>query len=413
VSAAARTPAPQAPGTDVGGTDALAPGNWLGVLGGGQLGRMFCHAAQSLGYRVCVLDPVEGGPAGAVADRQIVADYDDPAALDQMANLCAAVTTEFENVPARSLERLARVVPVRPRAEAVAIAQDRIREKRFVASCGVDVAPHAAIAAGGPLPTLEPALFPGILKTARLGYDGKGQIAVPASAGLRDAWQRLGSVDCVLEARLALRRELSVIVARGVDGATAAFPVNENEHRGGILARTRMPAPIGAEQAERARAIAVRVADGLQYVGVLCVELFELQDGRILVNEIAPRPHNSGHATIDACVSSQFEQQARTLAGMPLGDPRALAPAVMLNLLGDLWFDAAGRRRDPAFERILAVAGACLHLYGKSDPRPGRKMGHVTIVAETMESACRNADRVAAILGLDLPPAAQPAGGGA
>jgi 5-(carboxyamino)imidazole ribonucleotide synthase len=384
-----------------GAARALAPGTWLGVLGGGQLGRMFTHAAQSLGYRVCVLDPVPEGPAGSVADRHLVAAYDDPVALDQLALLCAAVTTEFENVPARSLERLSLTRAVRPRAEAVAIAQDRLREKAFLRSCGVEIAPHAPIADAAAARAPDATLFPAILKTARLGYDGKGQAAVAGPAQLAAAWQGLGALPCVLEQRLALRRELSVIVARGHDGASVTFPVCENEHRGGILARTWLPARIDAAAAQSARAIAVRVADGLDYVGVLCVELFELDDGRLLVNEIAPRPHNSGHATIEACASSQFDQQARALSGLPLGEPRLLSPAVMLNLLGELWFDARGEQREPAWNRVLAVPGACLHLYGKTEPRAGRKMGHVTVLAPSIAEAGERAAAVARILGLE------------
>ena len=381
----------------------ISPGNWLGVLGGGQLGRMFTHAAQSLGYRVCVLDPSADGPAGMVADRQIVAAYDHVPALNELGRLCAAITTEFENVPAASLEHLAWERPVRPAAAAVSVAQDRLREKAFVTACGVPVAPHAAVASAADLADVDPALFPGILKTARLGYDGKGQAAVSGAEGLAAAWQQLGAVPCVLEKRLPLRRELSVIIARGHDGATAAFPVSENEHRDGILAVSLLPARITEGQAERARAIAGAIASRLDYVGVLCVELFELDDGELLVNELAPRPHNSGHATIDACVASQFEQQVRALAGLPLGDCRLLAPAVMLNLLGDLWFDSAGREREPAFEQVLAVPGACLHLYGKSQARPGRKMGHVTVVGRELDEAMQRAAAVAGILGTVLP----------
>jgi len=364
---------------------------------------MFCLAAQSMGYRVCVLDPTGGGPAGSVAERQIVAAYDDPAALAQLGGLCAAVTTEFENVPAQSLAQLRRHCPVRPHAEAVAVAQDRIAEKRFLRSCGVDVGPHAVISATVDLHALDATLFPGIMKTARLGYDGKGQVDVGDPAGLNAAWQQLQAVDCVFEQRLPLRRELSIIVSRGCDGSTVVFPPSENEHRNGILAVAILPARIDTAQAERARAIAIRIADGLEYVGVLCVEMFELADGRLLVNEIAPRPHNSGHATIDACVSSQFDQQARALACMPLGEFRMLAPSVMLNLLGDLWFRSDGRQREPAFDRVLAVPGACLHLYGKSEARPGRKMGHVTVVGKSIEGALEGAGRVAAALHLDPP----------
>ncbi|SPE20055.1 N5-carboxyaminoimidazole ribonucleotide synthase [Burkholderiales bacterium] len=389
--------------TDHDAEGAIAPGSWLGVLGGGQLGRMFCMAAQSMGYRVCVLDPAADGPAGAVAERQIVAAYDDSAALEELGRCCAAVTTEFENVPARSLELLARYCPVRPSAAAVTVAQDRIAEKGFVRSCGVEVVPHAALTAATDPQSLDAALFPAILKTARLGYDGKGQVDVDERAALGAAWAQLQSVECVLERRLALRRELSVIVARGSDGAKAYFPVSENEHRDGILACSVVPARIDTVQTERACAIAARIADGLAYVGVLCVELFELADGQLLVNEIAPRPHNSGHATIEACVSSQFEQQVRALARMPLGDSRLLTPAVMLNLLGDLWVGRDGQVCSPAFDRVLAVPGACLHLYGKSEARRGRKMGHVTVVGESMGLACQRAASVANILHLELP----------
>ena len=389
------------------------------MMGGGQLGRMFCHAAQALGYRVCVLDPGAGGPAGAVADRQLVAGYDDATALAELGQLCAAVTTEFENVPAASLEALARHRPVRPAAAAVAVAQDRLREKTFVRSCGVAVAPHAPVTTVAELATVDPGLFPGILKTARLGYDGKGQSAVADAGALAAAWDELGRVACVLEKRLDLRRELSVLVARGADGATATFPVNENEHRHGILAATVLPARITAAQAERARFIAATIAARLDYVGVLCVEMFELDDGTLLVNEMAPRPHNSGHATIEACVTSQFGQQVRALAGLPLGDTRLQSPAVMLNLLGDLWFDSAGRERPPAFVQALAVPGACLHLYGKTEARPGRKMGHLTVLGETLAIAMARAAAVAGALGLPLPavldgvvPEALPGNGG-
>lgn len=384
------------------GEAALPPGSWLGVLGGGQLGRMFCMAAQSMGYRVCVLDPAADAPAGAVAEQHIIAAYEDAAALDELGARCAAVTTEFENIPAASLQRLARRCRVRPAADAVAVAQDRIAEKRFFRSCGVEVVEHAAVRSDTDVTTLDPALVPGILKTARLGYDGKGQVDVAERSSLIAAWQQLRSVECVLEQRVALRRELSVIVARGTDGAKAYFAPIENEHRGGILAVSTIPAPLEPAQAERARSIAARIADALQYVGVLCVELFELADGRLLVNEIAPRPHNSGHATIEACASSQFVQQVRTLSAMPLGDPTLLAPAVMLNLLGELWI-AGGASHAPAFEQVLAIPGACLHLYGKAEARAGRKMGHVTVLGGTLQQAHERACRVAEVLHLQKP----------
>ena len=379
------------------------PGSWLGVLGGGQLGRMFCMAAQAMGYRVCVLDPMPDGPAGSVADRQIVAAYDDPQAIDALASLCAAVTTEFENVPAQSLERLAQRCIVRPAASAVSVAQDRIVEKAFLRSCGVPVGAFAAIATAAEGAAVAPELFPAICKTARLGYDGKGQIAVAAPQDLPQAWRALGGVPCVVEQRIDLRRELSVVLARGHDGAVAVFAVHENEHRGGILAVSIAPARIPAETADRAREIATQIAEGLQYTGVLCVELFERTDGTLLVNEIAPRPHNSGHATIDACINSQFDQQVRSLAGLPLGDPTAMRPSVMCNLLGDVWFGPDGAPRTPPFDAVLAIPGARLHLYGKTEARPGRKMGHVTVLGASVDEALARARLVAAILGLEEP----------
>jgi 5-(carboxyamino)imidazole ribonucleotide synthase len=374
---------------------------------------MFCHAAQAMGYRVCVLDPVADGPAGAVAERQIPCSYEDAAGLDALAAQCAAITTEFENVPAGSLQRLEQTRVVRPAGAAVAIAQDRVAEKRFLQSCGVGVAPFAPISSAADCAGAVEALFPGILKTSRLGYDGKGQVPVADRPALAAAWQALGCVPCILEARLALACEISVIVARGIDGHSVAFPPSENEHRQGILAIALSPARVDGALAARARADALRIADGLAYVGVLCVEMFVLADGHLLANEIAPRPHNSGHATIDSCSASQFEQQVRTLAGMPLAQVELLRPSVMLNLLGELWFDGALRPREPDFARVLAVPGARLHLYGKAQARPGRKMGHVTVLGSDTPQACARAREVAQILGIALHPSAVLAGGAA
>ena len=380
----------------------IAPGSWLGLLGGGQLGRMFCMAAQSLGYKVCVLDPGRDSPAGAVADDHLCADYLDQAALAELARRCRAATTEFENVPAAALAFLAQHCAVSPEAASVAIAQDRISEKRFLAASGIAVAPHAVITEASDLDRLDARLLPGILKSARLGYDGKGQARVATLGEARAAWQAMGSVPCVLEQRLALKLEVSIVVARTRSGATTTFPVCENEHRGGILAASIVPARIDATLAQRAREAAIAVAAAMNYVGVLCVEFFVLDDGRLLANEIAPRPHNSGHYTIDACVSSQFDEQARVLAGQPLGDTTLLAPAVMLNILGDVWFDGE-RMREPDWSSVLAVPGAKLHLYGKSEARRGRKMGHVTCVAATLAEALGRAAEVARVLGITPP----------
>jgi 5-(carboxyamino)imidazole ribonucleotide synthase len=381
----------------------IPPGQWLGLLGGGQLGRMFCMAAQSLGYKVLVLEPDADSPAGAVADAHLCAGYTDATALAEMARRCRAVTTEFENVPAQALAALAHSCAVSPSADSVAIAQDRMREKAFLAGAGVAVGPHEAIVDDADLARLDAALFPGILKSARLGYDGKGQARVADVAQARSAWQAMGNVPCVLEQRLDLALEVSVVVARGRNGAADTFPVAENEHRDGILAVSTVPARIDAALAQRAREAALAVAAAMDYVGVLCVEFFVLRDGRLLANEIAPRPHNSGHYTIDACVGSQFEAQARILAGQPLGETRLLAPAVMLNVLGDVWFDG-GAPREPDWTAVLAVPGAKLHLYGKREARAGRKMGHVTCVAPTPDEARARAAAVARVLGI-APPA--------
>jgi 5-(carboxyamino)imidazole ribonucleotide synthase len=388
----------------------LVPGAWLGLLGGGQLGRMFAHAAQRLGYRVLVLAPDSDNPAGRVADEFLCADYTDPAALAELARRVGAVTTEFENVPAPALEFLAQRVPVRPGAAALAIAQDRLKEKRFFTGCGIRVAPHAAIASEADIDAFDAGLLPGILKTMRLGYDGKGQIRVATRAHVGAAFRQLNGVPCVLEQQLALACELSVLVARTTDGSMVSYPPTENEHRGGILAVSLLPARIDEGIATAARGAAIAVAEGMSYTGVLCVEFFLLRDGALVANEMAPRPHNSGHATIEACSTSQFEQQARVLASLPLGDATLLAPAVTLNVLGDLWFREASTEAsiaaptaEPRWCDVLAVPGAKLHLYGKNEARRGRKMGHVTCLGATLEQALERARRVCAALGIEPP----------
>ncbi len=375
----------------------------LGVLGGGQLGRMFVHAAQVHGYRVAVLEPDAASPAGAAADRHLCAAYEDDAALGAIAQACAAVTTEFENVPAGVLRRLAATLPVAPSAAAVEVCQHRAREKRCFVEAGVPCAPHAllATAADAAQPALA-ALLPGLLKTATLGYDGKGQQAVARLADLPAAWAALGGVPSLLEKRLPLRHEISVIVARGRDGQAVHLPVQQNLHRDGILAVTQAPAPdVDAGTASRAIDLALRLAAVLDYVGVLCVEFFVLDDGSLVANEMAPRPHNSGHYSIDACDVSQFDLQVRTLAGLPLVAPRQHSAAVMLNLLGDLWFDArVSAPRAPDWAAVLALPGVRLHLYGKAEARPGRKMGHLTVTAAEPAVARARALEAVAILGL-------------
>lgn len=384
-------------------TAAAGPRPMLGVLGGGQLGRMFVHAAQVAGYRVAVLEPDAASPAGAAADRHLTAHYLDDDALAVLAADCAAVTTEFENVPADALRQLAARTRVSPPAEAVRVCQHRALEKACFEAAGVPCAPYARVhdeatlAAAGAQP-----LFPGLLKTATLGYDGKGQQRVNAPGDLPRAWQALGRAECVLEQRLPLAFEVSVIVARGHDGAVVHLPVQQNLHRDGILAVTQVPAPaVSPEQSREAVALATRLAAELQYVGVLCVELFGLADGRLVANEMAPRPHNSGHYSIDACDVSQFDLQLRTLVGLPLVAPRQHSAAVMLNLLGDLWFPEPGAAaREPDWPAVLALPGVRLHLYGKAEPRRARKMGHLTVIAARADEALAVAREAALRLGL-------------
>jgi len=378
----------------------IAPGATLGVLGGGQLGRMFVHAAQRLGYRCVVLDPDVDSPAGRVAERHLRADYLDEQALDAMAREANAVTTEFENVPAPALSRLAERVPVAPAAGAVAICQDRALEKALFVRCGVPCAPHAVIDGESTLDAVSDALLPGILKTAQLGYDGKGQRSVDNRDQLARAWHELGAVRCVLERRLDLAFEFSVVLARRVGAeATVSYPPFRNLHRDGILAVTHWPAPqLDGTLASAADAAARTIAQALDYAGVLCVEFFVDRNGALYANEMAPRPHNSGHCTIDACDASQFDWQVRAMAGLPLPAPRVHSNAVMLNLLGDLWRDGAA----PGWEGVLALPGAHLHLYGKRQARPGRKMGHLTLTAASPTAADTLAREAAQRLGLAL-----------
>jgi len=374
----------------------------LGVLGGGQLGRMFVHAAQSMGYLTAVLDPDPVSPAGRVAHFHVQTGYLDEQGLAQLMQRCAAITTEFENVPARALVTLGAHRPVAPGAQAVATCQDRAEEKGHFMRCGVPCAPHAVVAKAGDLGRVAPGLLPGILKTAQLGYDGRGQVSVPSADDLAAAWEALGRQRCVLEKRLPLAYEFSVIVARAADGQVVHLPPQQNLHRDGILAVTRVPAPnLSAGDARLAIEQATKLADSMEYVGVLCVEFFVLADGSLVANEMAPRPHNSGHYSIDACDVSQFELQVRTTAGLPLVQPRQHSAAVMLNLLGDLWFAAdGGAEVTPDWAGVLALPGVHLHLYGKASARRGRKMGHLTVTAPDAAEAERVARQAAAVLGL-------------
>jgi 5-(carboxyamino)imidazole ribonucleotide synthase len=366
---------------------------------------MFVHAAQVHGYAVAVLEPDAASPAGAAGDLHVQAGYLDATALATLAATCSAVTTEFENVPADALRTLALSVPVSPPAAAVEVCQHRAREKQCFAAAGVPCAPHALLTSAADLQAPAVAgLLPGILKTVSMGYDGKGQASVASVDALAAAWAALGAVPCVLEKRLPLRHEISVIVARGANGQTVHLPVQQNLHRDGILAVTQVPAPdVEAAVAAQAVELAERLAQTLNYVGVLCVEFFILADGALVANEMAPRPHNSGHYSIDACDLSQFDLQVRTLAGLPLVAPRLHSAAVMLNLLGDLWWPEAGPRAEPtepAWARVLALPGVRLHLYGKTEPRRGRKMGHLTVTAAQPAEARALALQAALQLGL-------------
>jgi 5-(carboxyamino)imidazole ribonucleotide synthase len=381
----------------------LLPGATLGVLGGGQLGRMFVHAAQAMGYFTAVLDPDAHSPAGQVSHHHIRASYDDAAGLAELARLSDAITTEFENVPAAALATLAALRPVAPAASAVAIAQDRAQEKAHFVRCGVPCAPYAVIETAAQRAAVSADLLPGILKTARMGYDGKGQVRVNTTAELAAGWASVGAVPCVLEKMLPLALECSVIVARGRDGSMVNLPVQRNLHHGGILAMTEVyKSNMPPALMQQAVAAAKSIANGLDYVGVLCVEFFVLQDGSLVVNEIAPRPHNSGHYSQNACDISQFELQVRTLAGLALVQPRQHSAAVMLNLLGDLWFGhgQGNAAQTPPWDAVLALPGAHLHLYGKQDAKRGRKMGHLNITAATPEAARATALQAAKQLGL-------------
>jgi 5-(carboxyamino)imidazole ribonucleotide synthase len=380
----------------------ILPGATLGVMGGGQLARMFVHAAQRMGYFTAVLDPDPASPAGLVSHYHVQTNYLDEQGLAQLMQRSAAITTEFENVPAPALVTLGAHRPVAPAAEAVAIAQDRSQEKVHFARCGIPCAPYALIENPEQLAAAKAELLPGLLKTSRLGYDGKGQVRVKNRQELQAAWEELKRVPCVLEKLLPLASECSVIVARGHDGHMVHLPPQLNRHRDGILAATEAyPDSVPAAAARQAVVAAKAIAEGLAYVGVLCVEFFVLRDGSLVANEMAPRPHNSGHYSIDACDVSQFELQVRALAGLPLPNPRQHSPAIMLNLLGELWFARGDAEGTPPWDRVLALPGAHLHLYGKLSPRRGRKMGHLTITGPTVEAVRATAMKAAGLLGIE------------
>ena len=373
----------------------ILPPAMLGMLGGGQLGRFFVIAAHEMGYRVTVLDPDKSSPAGKIADVHLCAAYDDPAALKTMAETCQAITTEFENVPASTLENLAQTRTVRPSAKAVSIAQHRVLEKQFIRDAGIPVAPFVVVNAASDLPADANAIYPAILKVARFGYDGKGQARVANQAEAEAAFEAFKGEQCVLVKMLSLNYEVSVVLARDVQGNVAPYPLAENSHLNGILDVSIVPARAPKGIQDQARQLAIKISEKLEYVGVLAVEFF-VSNGQLLANEMAPRPHNSGHYTIDANVTNQFEQQLRALVGLPLGDSRLHSQAVMVNILGDIWKNGA----EPAWDKVFARPELKLHLYGKHEPRPGRKMGHYTVIGAEQETVIVNAIKAREELGI-------------
>lgn len=375
-------------------SESLLPGATLGMLGGGQLGRMFTVAARTMGYKVIVLEPDPQSPAGQLADEHIIAAYDDKEGLEKLGNACDVITTEFENIPAAVLNQLTDYCPVHPSAEAVEKAQDRIVEKQFILSCGLLPVPYGVITTKSEIAdAINKVEFPAILKTARLGYDGKGQQIINSADEIDAAFHAVKQVPCVLEQRIDLDCEISVILGRNKNGDTQCFPVAENIHKEGILFQTLVPANVDNNIMQAAQAAAKRMADKLDYVGVLAVEFFVTKKGELLVNEMAPRTHNSGHYTQDACVTSQFEQQVRMICGLPFGETRLLSPVVMTNLLGDLW-----GKKQPNWQKLLKCHASKLHLYGKKEARVGRKMGHFCTLSEKLDQAQVEANQIFSVL---------------
>ncbi|WP_199053257.1 5-(carboxyamino)imidazole ribonucleotide synthase [Aquitalea sp. ASV15] len=368
---------------------AILPPSMLGILGGGQLGRMFAVAAKTMGYRVTVLDPDANAPAAQFADVHLCAPFNDAAALKTLAQTCAAVTTEFENVNADAMRELARTTRVSPSGDCVAIAQDRIAEKSWINKAGLPTAPYLAIESVEDIQVDLTPYLPGILKTARLGYDGKGQVRVSTQDEARAAYANLGGQACVLEKMLDLKLEVSAIVTRVSTAQMAVFPVAENSHKNGILDVSIVPARIAPALAASAQQMAQSLAEALDYVGVLAVEFFVLDDDSLVVNEIAPRPHNSGHYTLTACLTDQFQQQVRAMCGLLPGRTDLLSPVVMVNLLGDVWKEDG---REPNWDVLAEAPNAQLHLYGKKQARPGRKMGHFNVMAATADEALEQAE---------------------
>ena len=364
-------------------TRTFLPGSTIGVMGGGQLGRMFAIAARRMGYRVQIFTPEEESPAGQFADLTRIADYGNEAAVRRFAREVNVITFEFENIPIQTVDWCAQECEVRPAGSLLHIAQNRLREKNFLADAGIPVAPFRAVRNAGELESaIEQIGRPAILKTAAFGYDGKGQQTITAREDFDEIWSGTSADEMVLEGAVDFAKEVSVLVARGPDGSVATFPLCENIHRNHILDITVVPARVEAGIEEQAAELARSIAEKVDLIGLLAVEMFLKADGQLIVNELAPRPHNSGHWTIEACVTSQFEQQVRAVCGLPLGATDILRPAAMANLLGDVWL-----RGEPDWSRALEGSGVHLHLYGKSEPRPRRKMGHMTAFGATAEDA--------------------------
>ncbi len=371
------------------GAKTLLPGAMIGVMGGGQLGRMFAVAARRMGYRVHTFSPENEGPAAQFSDRATAGDYDDEAAVTEFARSIDVLTFEFENIPAPTIEWASREQIVRPRGEILLIAQNRLREKEFLSGAGFPVAPFRRVASEDDLTKAVEAIGrPSILKGAAFGYDGKGQQRIEPESSLTEIWSTRENAECVLEQVIAFEKEISVIVARGPDGKTAVFPVCENIHRHHILDVTLAPARVAEGVAHEARELACAVAQSLDLVGLLAVEMFLRGNGELIINEVAPRPHNSGHWTIEGCVTSQFEQHVRAVCGLPLGGTGILRPSAMVNLLGDVWSEG-----EPDWAMALAEPSVHLHLYGKREPRSRRKMGHLTALGATVEAAAASAQR--------------------
>ncbi len=376
----------------------VLPGGTIGVLGSGQLGRMFTIAARRMGYRVHTLSPAEDTPTGQVADVEVDAAYEDLDAVRQFASAVEVVTFEFENVPAATAAAAAERVPVRPGGHVLHVTQNRLREKTFLAGAGLPLTPFRRTGSLGELHSAAEELgLPAVLKTAGFGYDGKGQYRLKTSEDYQAAWEAVDEGEAVLEAFIDFQCEISVVAARGEDGSFVHYGAVENRHRNHILDLSIAPGRVEPAIARQAVELARAVLEKLEVVGVLCVEFFVCKDGKLLINELAPRPHNSGHFSFDANLTSQFEQQLRAVCGLPLGDVRQFGPAAMVNLLGDVWDDG-----EPDWVAAAGIATAKLHLYGKTEPRPGRKMGHITAVAPTMEQAIADAERARGLLKRDF-----------